>query len=81
MKYFEYRLTCLQAGTVVEDTRYTLAEDDDHAIKNFKSIVPLGDDRQWVLLERFCPYANKWMVLNISNIQQNTLHGSITDIS
>lgn len=81
MKYFEYRLTYLQTGTVVEDTRYTLAEDDEHAIKNFKSIAPLNTDKQWILLERFCPYADRWSAINIDNTQQETLHGSITDIS
>lgn len=68
MKFFEYRLHYHVVDEVMESTRYTMAEDDSHAKKNFLNIAP-RDERHWDYMEMFCPYRDRWMVVKTYNNQ------------
>ena len=63
MRQYEYRLYYHVRGEVMESVRYTMAEDSDHAIINFKRIVPPNDQTLWINLEMFCPYRNDWLIM------------------
>ena len=80
MKYFEYKLYYMNGEEVMENIRYTLAEDDRHALNNFECIAPQMEGKQWLGVERYCPYANKWIRVNINNKQPMT-NGQITGIT
>ena len=60
MNQIEYRLHYHGVGEVMESTRYTIAEDDEQAVKHFQLIAPTEDGREWFYLERYCPYGERW---------------------
>ena len=74
----EYKLQYIQIGDVMNTTKYTLSEDDEHAIRIFEDIAPVDSKRLWISMERYCPYADKWLAVDINKIRPISTHGSVT---
>jgi hypothetical protein len=74
----EYKLQYIQIGEVMNTTKYTLSEDDEHAIRIFKDIAPVDSRRRWIAMEKYCPYADKWYAVNINKIQPTSTYEQIS---
>ena len=74
----EYKLQYIQIGDVMNTTKYTLSEDDEHAIRIFEDIAPFDSRRRWISMERYCPYSDKWLAVDINKIRPISAHGSVT---
>lgn len=68
MSQSEYRLYYHVHGEVMDGVRYTLSEDDEHAIMNFKNMIPESDNMSWINLERFCPYRSNWLLVKCYDV-------------
>ena len=69
MNQVEYRLHYHGVDEVMESTKYTIADDDEQAVKQFQLIAPTQEGREWYYIERYCPYAEKWFT-----VRQYTTH-------
>lgn len=74
MSQSEYRLHYHGVDEVMESVRYTLADDDSQAVRHFKMIAPIDEGREWFFLEKFCPYADKWCLVEQYNMNTTTQH-------
>lgn len=68
----EYRLTYHVTDEVVDSTRFTFADSDEHAISIFRYMTEQGERcREWHKVERWNRWSNEWEELNLSDHEEH----------
>lgn len=64
----EYRLQYQRSHDVIDSERFTLAEDDDHAVDMFVMMTTRGEKcRDWHALHRWNRFNNTWELVDLSS--------------
>ena len=69
----EYRLTYHVNNEVVDSTRHTFADSDEHAISIFKYMTEQGVRcREWHSVDRWNRWSTEWEPLNLDEHEKHT---------
>tara|TARA_B100000700_G_scaffold320671_1_gene418398 strand:- start:763 stop:1014 length:252 start_codon:yes stop_codon:yes gene_type:complete len=67
----EYRLQYQRSHDVIDSERFTLAEDDDHAVEMFVAMTTKGEKcRDWHDLHRWNRFSSVWEQVDLNKYRE-----------